>query len=152
MSSIQNPYNNVGDYPPDPFGSVVDKPSLMETAGLTVFNFVDLGNELNSFNDVQKIQSSAFPPNRTNEFNVDVTNKYFPKIQPLYNQGAASNYHMLNNPFSKTQNLELSSQRTYIKPYYSTSEVYGNVLPIEAQKSILPLGPVYVEKTILSPT
>ena len=151
MSSIQNPYNNVGDYPPDPFGSVVDKPSLMETAGLTVFNFVDLGNELNSFNDVQKIQRSAFPPNRTNEFNVDVTNKYFPKIQPLYNQGAASNYHMLNNPFSKTQNLELSSQRTYIKPYYSTREVYGNVLPIEVQKSILPLGPVYVEKTILSP-
>jgi hypothetical protein len=56
---------------------------------------------------------------------------------------------MLNNPFSKTQNLELSSQRTYIKPYYSTYEVYGNVLPIEVQKSMLPLGPVYVEKTIL---
>ena len=148
--TIQNPYNNVGDYPPEPFGSVVDKPTLTETAGLTVFNFVDFGNELNSFNDVQKIQRAAFPPNRTNEFNVDVTNQFYPHIQPLYNLGNASNYHMLNNPY-KSGNVDLSSQRTYIKPYYSTREVYGNVLPIEAQKSILPLGPVYVEKTILSP-
>ena len=148
--NIQNPYNNVGDYPPEPFGSVVDKPSLMETAGLTVFNFVDLGNELNSFNHVQQVQRTAFPPNRTNEFNVDTTNMYYPKIQPLYNQGAASNYHMLNNPF-KSQNIDLSSQRTYIKPYFSTREVYPGVLPIQVQKTVLPLGPVYVEKTILSP-
>ena len=151
MTSFRNPYNNVGAYPPQPFGSVVDKPTLIETAGLNPYNFLDVGQELNAWTDVQRVQRAAFPPNRTNEFNVDVTNKYFPKIQPLYNQGAASNYHMLNNPFSKTQNLELSSQRTYIKPYYSTREVYGGVLPIEAQKSILPLGPVYVEKTILSP-
>ena len=80
MSSISNPYNNVGDYPPEPFGSVVDKPILTEMAGLNVFNFVDLGNELNSFNHVQNVQPSAFPPNRTNEMNIDVTKKYYPKI------------------------------------------------------------------------
>ena len=100
--SIRNPYNSVGDYPPEPFGSVVDKPSLIETAGLDVFNFVDFGNELNSFKDVQNIQRNAFPPNRTNDFNRDVTFQY-PKLQPLYNLGNASNYHTLNNPF-KSQN------------------------------------------------
>ncbi len=35
MSSIRNPYNSVGAYPPESFGSVVDKPSLTETAGLS---------------------------------------------------------------------------------------------------------------------
>ena len=39
--SLQNPYNNVGEYPPEPFGSVVDAPSLTETAGLDVYNFLD---------------------------------------------------------------------------------------------------------------
>ena len=34
MSNIRNPYNSVGAYPPEPFGSVVDNPSLIETAGL----------------------------------------------------------------------------------------------------------------------
>jgi hypothetical protein len=37
--SLQNPYNNNdGEYPPEPFGSVVvDTPSLTETAGLDVY-------------------------------------------------------------------------------------------------------------------
>ena len=39
MSNIRNPYNNVGQYPPEPFGSVVDKPSLTETAGLNTYIF-----------------------------------------------------------------------------------------------------------------
>ncbi len=37
--SLQNPNNNVGEYPPELFGSVVDTPSLTETAGLDVHNF-----------------------------------------------------------------------------------------------------------------
>ena len=149
MASISNPYNNVGDYPPEPFGSVVDKPLLTETSGLTVFNFVDLGNELNSFNHVQKIQRGAYPPNRTNDFNKDVTFQY-PKMQPLYNLGNASNYHALNNPF-ESQNLELSSQRTYIKPYFTVKEQFGTQLPIEAEKTQLQLGPVYIQTTVVSP-
>ncbi len=39
MISIRNPYNIVGKYPPEPFGSVVDQVknnenALIETAGL----------------------------------------------------------------------------------------------------------------------
>ena len=90
-------------------------------------------------------------PNRTNEFNIDTSNKYYPHIQPLFYKGVAQNYSLLKNPPAHNQNLDMTSQRTYIKPYYSTREVYGGVLPIEAQKTILPLGPVYVEKTISSP-
>ncbi len=69
MSNIRNPYNSVGAYPPEPFGSVVDKPSLIETAGLNPYNFLDVGQELNAWNDVQKVQRAAFLINRTNEFN-----------------------------------------------------------------------------------
>ena len=55
--SIRNPYNNVGDYPPEPFGSVVDKPSLIETAGLNPYNFQDVGKELNAWNHVQRVHT-----------------------------------------------------------------------------------------------
>ena len=91
MSSIQNPFDNVGNsLPPQPFGSVVDQVKnnenvLIETAGLDPYTFVDVGQEL-------------------------------------------------------------SSQRTYIKPFYTTNEQYGTVLPIEVNNSMLPLGPVYVKK------
>ena len=88
MSSIRNPYNNVGNVlPPQPFGSVVDhvknnENALIETAGLTAYNFQDFGQEFSAWNDVQKVQQAAFPINRTNEFNIDTSNKYFPRIQP----------------------------------------------------------------------
>ena len=42
----------------------------------------------------------------------------------------------------------MTSQRTYIKPYYTTKEQFGNVLPIEMNNSILPLGPIYIKKTV----
>jgi hypothetical protein len=148
MSNIRNPYNNVGAYPPEPFGSVVDKPSLIETAGLNTYNFLDFGQELNAWNDVQKVQRASFPINRTNEFNTDTSNKYFPHIQPLFYKGVAQNYSLLNNPADHNQNLDMTSQRTYIKPYYTTKEQFGNVLPIEVNNSILPLGPIYIKKTV----
>jgi hypothetical protein len=148
MSNIRNPYNNVGAYPPEPFGSVVDKPSLIETAGLNTYNFLDFGQELNAWNDVQKVQRASFPINRTNEFNTDTSNKYFPHIQPLFYKGVAQNYSLLNNPADHNQNLDMTSQRTYIKPYYTTKEQFGNVLPIEMNNSILPLGPIYIKKTV----
>jgi hypothetical protein len=72
--SLQNPYNNVGEIPPEPFGLVVDAPSLTETAGLDVYNFLDFGNELNAFNDIQKVHSKAFPLNGTNDMNIDTSN------------------------------------------------------------------------------
>jgi hypothetical protein len=37
--SLENSYNNVGEYPPEPFGSVVETPSSTETAGLDDYNF-----------------------------------------------------------------------------------------------------------------
>jgi hypothetical protein len=74
MSSIRNPYNIVGEYPPEPYGSIVDKPSLTETAGLNTYNILDVGQELNSWNHLQQIQRAAFPINRTKEFNKDTTN------------------------------------------------------------------------------
>ena len=44
--NIQNPYNNVGNYlPPQPFDS--------------------------ARNNLQRVQNTAFPPNRTKEFNID---------------------------------------------------------------------------------
>ena len=98
MSSIRNPYNNVGNVlPPQPFGSVVDQVknnenALIETAGLNTYNFLDVGQELNAWNDVQKVQRAAFPINRTNEFNTDTSNKYFPHMQPLYYNGDAQNF------------------------------------------------------------
>ena len=94
MSSIRNPYNSVGEYPPEPFGSIVDKPSLTETAGLNTYNFLDAGQELSAYNDVQKVQRAAFPPNRTNEINTDTSNKYLPHIQPLFHKGVAQNYNL----------------------------------------------------------
>ena len=60
MSSIRNPYNNVGEYPPEPFGSVVDTPSLTETAGLNPYNFQDFGQEFSAYNDVQKYNKQRF--------------------------------------------------------------------------------------------
>ena len=149
--SIRNPYNNVGDYPPEPFGSVVDTPSLTETAGLNTYNFKDVGQELNAWQDVQRAHSRAFPPNRTNEFNIDTSNKYYPHIQPLFYKGVAQNYSLLKNPPTHNQNLDMTSQRTYIKPYYTPKEQFGSVLPIEANNTILPLGPIYIKKTIISP-
>jgi hypothetical protein len=44
MTIFRNPYNNVGAYPPQPFGSVVDKPTLIETSGLNTYNFLRLVN------------------------------------------------------------------------------------------------------------
>ncbi len=93
MSILRNPYNNVGSIlSPQPFGSVVDNLKnnenvLTETAGLNPYNFQDVGQELNAWNDVQKVQRAAFPLNRTNEFNTDTTNKYLPHIQILFYRG-----------------------------------------------------------------
>jgi hypothetical protein len=42
----------------------------------------------------------------------------------------------------------MTSQKTYIKPFYTTQEQFGNVLPIEVNNSILPLGPIYIKKTV----
>ena len=155
MTTLRNPYNNVGSsLPPQPFGSVVDQVKnnenvLIETAGLNQYNFLDVGQELDAWKDVQKVQRAAFPQNRTNEFNVDTTNQFYPHIMPLYYQGAASNSRLLNNPADHNQNLDMTSQRTYIKPFYTTKEQFGSVLPIEVNNSVLPLGPVYVRKIVL---
>ena len=155
MSSIQNPFNNVGSFlPPQPFGSVVDQVKnnenvLIETAGLNSYNFQDVGQELNAWNRLQQIQNTAAPPNRTNEFNIDTSNKFYPSLTPLYYQGDAQNSSLLNNPADRNQNLDMTSQRTYIKPFYTTNEQYGTVLPIEVNNSTLPLGPVYVKKIVL---
>ena len=157
MTTLRNPYNNVGNVlPPQPFGSVVDQVKnnenvLIETAGLNAYNCLDVGQELSAWNDVQKVQRAAFPINRTNEFNTDTSNKYFPHIQPLFYRGVAQNYNLLNNPPEQNQNLDMASQRTYIKPFYTTKEQFGSVLPIEVNNSILPLGPIYIKKTIISP-
>ena len=155
MSSIRNPYNNVGNVlPPQPYGSVVDhiknnENALIETAGLNTYNFQDIGQELNAWNDVQKVQRAAVPPNRTNEFNTDTTNQFYPHLMPLYYKGVAYNNPLLKNPADHNQNLDMASQRTYIKPFYTTKEQFGSVLPIEVNNSILPLGPIYVKKTVL---
>jgi len=153
--NISNPYNNIGSVlPPQPFGSVVDEVKnnenvLIETAGLNSYNFLDVGQELNAWKHLQQVQRAAFPPNRTNEFNTDTTNKYFPHIQPLFYKGVAQNYSLLNNPPDHNQNLDMASQRTYIKPFYTTKEQFGSVLPIEVNNSILPFGPIYIKKTVL---
>jgi hypothetical protein len=155
MSNIQNPFNNVGNsLPPQPFGSVVNQLKnnenvLIETAGLDAYTFLDVGQELNAWNRLQQVQNSAVPPNRTNEFNIDTSNKFYPRLTPLFFQGDAQNTSLLNNPADRIQNLDLSSQRTYIKPFYTTNEQFGSVLPIEVNNSMLPLGPVYVKKIVL---
>jgi hypothetical protein len=59
MTSFRNPYNNVGAYPSQPFGSVVDKPTLIETAGLNPYNFLDVGQELNAWTDIQRVQRAT---------------------------------------------------------------------------------------------
>ena len=155
MSNIQNPFNNVGSsLPPQPFGSVVNQLKnnenvLIETAGLDAYTFLDVGQELNAWNRLQQVQNSAFPINRTKEFNIDTSNKFYPRLTPLFFQGDAQNTSLLNNPPDRIQNIDLSSQRTYIKPFYTTNEQFGSVLPIEVNNSILPLGPVYVKKVVL---
>ena len=45
----------------------------------------------------------------------------------------------------------MTSQKTYTKPFYSINEQFSSVLPIEINNSILPLGPIYIKKTVLSP-
>jgi hypothetical protein len=68
------------------------------------------------------------------------------KGQPLFYKGIAQNYNLLNNPAEYNQNLDMTSQRTYIKPFYTTKEQFGSVLPIQQNDSILPLGPIYIKK------
>ena len=64
--NIQNPYNNVGNYlPPQPFDS--------------------------ARNNLQRVQNTAFPPNRTKEFNIDTSNQSYPSLTPLYYNGDAAN-------------------------------------------------------------
>jgi hypothetical protein len=104
---------------------------------------------LDAWKDVQKVQRAAFPLNRTNDFNKDVTSQYFPHVMPLYYQGAASNSRLLNDPADHNQNLDFSSQRTYIKLFYTTKEQFDSVLPIEVNNSALLLGPVYVKQIVL---
>ena len=147
--NIRNPYNNVGIYlPPQPFGSVVDKVKnneniLIEEAGLDPYTFLDVGQELNAWNNLH-VQSSAFPPNRTNEFNIDTSNKSYPSLTPLYYNGDAANNSLLNNTPDHNQNSDMTSQKTYIKPFYSINEQFSSVLPIEINNSILPLEPIYI--------
>ena len=111
MANIRNPYNNVGFVlPPQPFGSVNDKilnneNILIETAGLDPYTFADFGQELNAFNDIQKVHQRTFPPNRTNEFNIDTSNK-LPSLTPLFSQGDAQNFRSLNNPPDKNLNID----------------------------------------------
>ena len=62
-----------------------------------------------------------------------------------------SNNSLLNNPPDHNQNLDLSSQLTCIQPFYSTNEPFRYDLTIEVHNSILPLGPIYIKKTVLSP-
>ena len=150
MSSIRNPYNNVGFVlPPAPFGSVVDKVLnneniLIETAGLDPYTFADFGQELNAFNDIQKVHQRTFPPNRTNEFNIDTSNK-LPGLTPLFSRGDAQNFSMLNNPPDKNLNIDMASQNTYIKPALNAVEGFTSVLPIELNNSRLALGPIYMK-------
>jgi hypothetical protein len=80
---------------------------------------------------------------------VDTSNKFYPRLTPLFFQGDAQNSSLLNNSADRIQNLDMSSQRTYIKPFYTANEQYGSVLPIEVNNSTLPLGPVYVKKIVL---
>ena len=104
--------------------------------------FPNLGRKLHTAN-------SAFPPNRTNEFNIDTSNKFYLSLTPLYYNGDAANNSLLNNPPDHNQNSDMTSQKTCIKPFYSINEQYGSVLPIEINNSILPLGPIYIKKTVL---
>jgi hypothetical protein len=150
MSSIRNPYNNVGFVlPPQPFGSVVGKVLnneniLIETAGLDPYNFADFGQELKAFNDIQKVHQRTFPPNRTNEFNIDTSNK-LPSLTPLFSQGDAQNFRSLNNPPAHNLNPDLASQNTYIKPAQNAIEGFTSVLPIELNNSRLSLGPIFMK-------
>ena len=150
MSILRNPYNNVGnDLPPQPFGSVVDQVKnnenvLIETAGLNAYNFQDVGQELDAWKDVQKVQRAAFPPNRTNELNIDTSNK-LPSLTPLFSQGDAQNFRSLNNPPDKNLNIDMASQNTYIKPALNAVEGFTSVLPIELNNSRLALGPIYMK-------
>ena len=62
-----------------------------------------------------------------------------------------ANNSLLNNPPDHNQNSDMTSQKAYIKPFYSTNEPFCSVLPIEINNSMLPLGPIYITKTFLSP-
>ncbi len=107
------------DLPPQPFCSVVDhikndENALIETAGLNQYNFLDAGQELNAWNHLQQIQRNAVPLNRTNEFNKDTTNHFYPHLMPFYYQGAASHSRLLNDPADHNQNLDMSSQTFFV--------------------------------------
>ena len=126
------------------FGSLPKFRKKVVQCRLDPYTFLDVGQELNAWNNLQRVQNSAFPPNRTKEFNIDTSNKSYPSLTPLYYNGAASNNALLNNPPDHNQNSDMTSQKTYIKPFYSINEQFGSVLPIEINNSILPLGPIYI--------
>jgi hypothetical protein len=127
MSIINNPYNNVGAYPKQPIQSVENKLLLTETAGLNPYNFVDLGYGLKAFQNLERKQRAAYPIDRTNDFNIDTSNKYYPHLSNLFFRGVASNNPSLNNPPDHNQNLDITSQRTYIKPFYTKNEEPGTI-------------------------
>ena len=62
MTTLRNPYNNIGtSLPPQPFGSVVDEVKnnenvLIETAGLNTYNFLDVDYEERPGSDAVKFK------------------------------------------------------------------------------------------------
>jgi hypothetical protein len=82
--------------------------------------------------------------------NIDTSN-VLPYLTPLYYQGEAQNTNLFKNPLDRNINLDMSSQRTSIKPSLNAVEGYGSTLPIKGNDSVVPFGPIYIKKTILEP-
>ncbi len=80
--------------------------------------------------------------------NIDTSN-ILPFLTPLYYQGEAQNSNLLRNPLYRNINLDMSSQRTTMKPSLNAVEGYGSTLPIKVNDSIIPFGPIYIKKTVL---
>ena len=53
---------------------------------------------------------------------------------PKHYQGEAQNNHMLNNPPDHNLNLDLASQKTYIKPSLNAVEGFDSVWSVEVNE------------------
>lgn len=133
--NFQNPYNNVGAIPNQPYSSVNGKVQVnqyLENAGLIPgYNFANFGQKLEEYKSMLEAHRAVQHVDPFQWENLNPTN-ILPQNMPLWGNERLNNYRYLDNPHKEGNvNWDYSSSRTYIPGGYKTAvEGYPTISPI----------------------